>query len=500
MPATPAASPDSLEMRHLGYTPELPRNFRLFTSFAIGFSFISVTAGVFGSFSLGLNYAGGYVTFGWLVCAAGQTLVALVFGMLATRVPLAGSSYQWVSRMAGSTAGWMQGWAFLTFVNISLLAVNYTLAASIAPALFGYAGTVANTLLVTAGLCLLQALILTFSTALAGRVNNAAVVTEIVGTIGLSIAIAIALAVHHDFNWGNLFQAEHGHAGSFVSPGTLFHSGWWQLALLMGIYSQCGFEGSADMSEETRDAARHVPRAMWMSMAVAGIVGFVFIAMLIIASPDLAAAEKSATPIAGIVNGALGSVTGRVFLAVVAFSVFACGLIIFMDTTRIVFAMARDDRMPASRRLSRIHPRLNTPLTAVITVGILDLILLAAFGRTPTALNTIVGITAVLPPIMYGGPCVAALFRLKRLPNATDWSLGRAENWIIPASVTWIALELFSLRDSSLKLGWQYVLAAFGIGAAYLIVRRLTRGPLPPAQHPVPPRPVMWTPRHGLRI
>ena len=135
MSAQPATSADSQEMQQLGYKPELPRNFKLFTSFAIGFSFISVTAGVFGSFSLGLNYAGGYVTFGWLICAVGQTLVALVFGMLATRIPLAGSSYQWVSRMVGSTAGWMQGWAFLTFVNISLLAVNYTLASSVAPGL-----------------------------------------------------------------------------------------------------------------------------------------------------------------------------------------------------------------------------------------------------------------------------------------------------------------------------------------------------------------------------
>ena len=123
----------------------------------------------------------------------------------------------------------------------------------------------------------------------------------------------------------------------------------------------------------------------------------------------------------------------------------------------------------------------------MIAVGVLDLILLVAFGRTATALNTIVGVTAVLPPIMYGGPCVAALFRLNRLPKATDWSLGRAENWVVVASVIWIALELFTLRDSSLKTGWVYVLVAFGIGAAYLIVRRITRGPLPELGTPFGP-------------
>src|SRR5580698_9485525 len=158
MPTQPANSADSLEVEQFGYTPELPRTFRFFTSFAVGFSFISVTAGVFGSFSLGLNNAGGYITWAWLVCAAGQELVALVFGMLATRVPLAGSSYQWVSRMAGPTLGWFQGWAFLTFVNISLLAVNYTLASSILPAIFGYVGTVTNTLVVTAVVIIIEGL------------------------------------------------------------------------------------------------------------------------------------------------------------------------------------------------------------------------------------------------------------------------------------------------------------------------------------------------------
>ena len=290
--------------------------------------------------------------------------------------------------------------------------------------------------------------------------------------------MAIALAVHNHFHWGNLFQLEHGHTGSVIGVGTVFHSGWWQLALLMGIYSLCGFEGSADMSEETTDATRHVPRAMWMSIVLSGVVGFVFIGMLVVASPDLAASAKSGTPIADIVNGALGGAVGRVFLAVVAFSIFACGLIIFMDTTRIVFAMARDERMPGWRWLRQVNGRLSTPLYAVIAVGVIDLVLLVAFGRTASALNTIVGATAVLPPIMYGGPCVIALFRRNRLPESADWSLGRAENWVVAGSVVWIVVELFTLRDSSLKLGWLYALIAFGIGASYLVVRRITRGPL----------------------
>jgi len=50
--------------------------------------------------------------------------------------------------------------------------------------------------------------------------------------------------------------------------------------------------------------------------------------------------------------------------------------------------------------------------------------------------------------------------------------------------VVWIALELFILRDSSLAVGWLFVLVAFAIGAVYIVIRRITRGPLPPLDTP----------------
>jgi amino acid transporter len=471
---------DSMEVRKLGYIPELPRSFGFFASFAIGFSFISVTAGVFGSFSLGLNTAGGAMPFGWLIIAAGQTLVALVFGTLATRVPLAGSSYQWVSRMTNPTLGWLQGWSFLTFVTISLLAVNYTLAQTIVPAVFGYTGTVESAVFVTACIALLQVAILLFSTSLAGRINNVAVITEIVGTVGLSLVLIAVVSAHHDFHLANIFTSEPNHPESHTSIGGLFHSGWWQMALVMGIYSLNGFEGAADMSEETSDAERHVPRAMWMAVVMSGLVGFIFIVALIASSQDLAAAAASPTPIADIVTAALGSGVAQIFLIIVAFSVFACGLIIFMDTTRIVYAMARDERLPGWKLLSRVNSKLSTPVFAVLAVGALDLVLAFTFGRSSDALNAIVGATSVLPPIMYGGPVIVALFRRNRLPESTAWSLGRWELSVTVAAAIFIVFEFFVLRDASLRNGWIYVAIMFGIGGAYLLIRRVMRGPLEP--------------------
>ncbi len=475
-------------IEHYGYKSELPQTLRFFASFAVGFSFISVTAGVFGSFGFGLGYAGGYITWAWLAVAIGQTLVALVFGALATRMPLAGSSYQWVSRMANPTLGWLQGWSFITFVVISLLAVNYTLAQTILPALFGYQATTSASVVGAAAVSIVQLAILAISTRVASHVNNAAVVTEILGTVVLSIALIVVVAITGHLHLHNLFTPETGHKGPYASLGTLNRPGWWQFALLMGIYAQCGFEGSADMSEETRRAAHFVPRAMWRSMALSGVVGSLFIGALVVSTAHLGPLASSATPIADIVEPVLGSFGSHAFLACVAFSVFACGLIIFMDTTRIVYSMARDERLPGSRFLRRVHPSLGTPLHAIIVVGVLDLIVLVLFGRSQSALDKIVAITTVMPPIMYGGPCLVALFGIKRLPKATVWSLGRLEMAVVVAAVAWIVIELTCLRDASLKMGWEYAGGAFALGGAYLVWRRVVRGPLPalPEVRPLP--------------
>ena len=78
-----------------GYKPELQRGLRRFASFAVGFSFISITTGIFTTYGSVLNWGGPRGIFTWPINVVGQLLVALIFASLATRIPLAGYSYQW---------------------------------------------------------------------------------------------------------------------------------------------------------------------------------------------------------------------------------------------------------------------------------------------------------------------------------------------------------------------------------------------------------------------
>src|ERR1700722_11477604 len=90
---------DDALLPHFGYTQQFVRSLRNFESFAVAFSFISITTGIFTTFGFALTTGGPRAIWTWLIVAAGQALVALVYGSLAARGPLSGYSYQWGSRL-----------------------------------------------------------------------------------------------------------------------------------------------------------------------------------------------------------------------------------------------------------------------------------------------------------------------------------------------------------------------------------------------------------------
>src|SRR5258706_13145120 len=134
----------STTVDRFGYKQEFDRSLRRFASFAIGFSFISITTGIFSTYGSILNSSGPLGIWTWPLVIIGQTAVALVFGALAARMPLAGYSYQWMSRLANPHIGWLVGWFSFAFLVVDVVAVDYALASTVIPALFSLTGPMAN--------------------------------------------------------------------------------------------------------------------------------------------------------------------------------------------------------------------------------------------------------------------------------------------------------------------------------------------------------------------
>ncbi len=94
-------SRDEQDLARFGYKQELKRSLGVFSSFAVAFSYISPSTGIFALFFLGLTTVGGVFIWSWPIVAIGQLLVALGFAELSSHYPVAGSVFQWTKYLAG---------------------------------------------------------------------------------------------------------------------------------------------------------------------------------------------------------------------------------------------------------------------------------------------------------------------------------------------------------------------------------------------------------------
>ncbi len=462
-------------LRSFGYRQEFRRELKRFASFAVVFSFISITTGIFTVYGSELNWGGPLGVWTWPIVVVGQALVALVFAALAARIPLAGYSYQWASRLANPRVGWLIGWVSFTFLMVGVVTVDYGLAQTVLPCLLDYAETPGNAWLITSLVIVAQLALILVSTYWSTRISNVAAVTEVVGIAGLTVLLMIVGAARgtlhpdHLFSLGTIPARGYFRLGTFTSVGPFF------LSFLIGMATINGFEAAANLSEETENAQRVVPLAMLSAVLLSGVIGMAFLVALNLASGDLPTLAASATPAADIVRQTLGRVVGDVFLALVTFSFFACGLVVFITATRLVWAMSRDRRFPGYLLTRRVDTRTHTPLVATMLCGMVMEAVLAIFANQAAPLQNLFSTTTIQPLIIYLATVILYACTRRRLPRSRGFNLGAFEWPVVALALAWLVFELSIFRDSSFITPWLYTLVMFAIGVLYFLFMLLTR-------------------------
>ena len=220
--------------------------------------------------------------------AAGQALVALVYGSLAARVPLSGYSYQWASRLANVHIGWWLGWMSFAFLSIVTVSVDYGLIQVAFQPLIGETYTATSAALETLVVLAVQAALIIWSTRITTRVNNTAVATEVIGIVGLTLLLIVVAAIRHKGHWSNL-----GSSGVVPAAGYYSWLGPFMLATLLGAYTIVGFESASNLAEETEQPHKVIPRAMLRAVLLSGAVGMAFLIALSYATNSIKAASTS---------------------------------------------------------------------------------------------------------------------------------------------------------------------------------------------------------------
>lgn len=436
----PASNRDEVEA--FGYQQPFKRTIKSFSSFAIGFSFISITSGIFTTFGFLLATSGPRGIWMWVLASVGQLLVTLIYAQLAGRIPLAGQSYQWASRLANPKIGWAFGWLSYAFLAIVVVAVNYGFISQAFMPLFNIAPSTSTTQWLVAAAGVIEVSVIILSTKLTSSINSAAVVTEVVGILGLTIVLLVAAAISGKGSVHNLTSTGiiNSHSGYYS------YNGPFMLALLLGAYTLVGFEAAANLAEETDEPRKVVPKAMIRATWVSGLIGMLFLIALTVAMPNVKTISASATPVTAIMHAQLGSVVERIFLVFAVVSLFANALIVMLSGSRMVYAMSRDRRFPGFQLFSRVNDRTNTPVWAPLLILAGQLIIVFTVGGNPQSLTTLFTAGTILPALIYLATVllfVAVRRHLHDVPGV--FSLGR---WQIPvaiSAVVWLLFELTAL-------------------------------------------------------
>ena len=445
----PALHADILDLARFGYKQELRRMLGVYSSFAIAFSYISPSTGIFTLFILGIGLAGPAFFWSWPIVVIGQLIIGLNFAEVSSHFPVAGSVYQWTKYLSNRTYAWFTGWIYLFAGVLTVAAVVATVPLVLIPLINNVFGTTIGTDPDTernvAAIVLLSTTLLSiFGVRIVAFVNNTGVVFEILGMVVFALILVLfyhrqSLSTFTDFSYlGSGFNNQ---AGTFLA------------AMFMSLFVIYGFDTASTLAEETKNPRKSAPQAVLAAIIGAAIIGAIFLFAVVIAVPgdmnkfigDINAG-KDPFPLVTIIQANFPGWAANLYLFVVFAAIYVCCLAIQASTIRLAFGMGRDGKLPLARLWNNVSHTLHTPVGTCIVVGVLAGLPLVYYAGAGTIaigatgmiyLSYILGNFAILIARFRGWPKESAPFKLGQWGTIVNilgliWGVAMEINFLWP--------------------------------------------------------------------
>jgi amino acid transporter len=426
--AVAQASDDDI-LAELGIKPELNRRVGPFGNFAISFSVICILAGGMSLFGFGMGHGGPVVMLGsWALIGFMTLLVGLSLADVVSAYPTSGGPYFMAEKLGGARWGWVTGWLNLLGLLGAIAGIDYgaaTFAGAFAQMQWGITPSDGTTMTIFGCILLLHGLLNSTGVRLVNALNSISVWWQLGGVAVIVGALALAPAKHQSVSF--VFTHFHNDTG-FTSPVYVALIG----SLLAG-YTFCGYDASAHVAEETKEAQTSAPRGIVRAIWVSWAAGFVLIAGLLFAVQDYKTTQNTETgvPPAQIFLDVLGASGAKALLLVVIVAMLFCGNAEVAAAGRMVYAFSRSRALPMWQSWRRVNPRTKTPTRAVWLAVVVPFVLALPALWSPAAYGAITAINAVGMTPAYGIPVYLAL-RRGRAYTSGPWSLGA---WRKPVGV-----------------------------------------------------------------
>jgi urea carboxylase system permease len=448
---------DVQDLARFGYRQELRRVLGFYSSFAVAFSYISPSTGIFTLFVLGIGLAGPAFFWSWPIVVVGQLLVGLNFAEVSSHFPVAGSVYQWTKYLSNRTYAWFTGWIYLFAGVLTVAAVVATVPLVLIPLINNVFGTSIGTDLDTernvAALVLLTTTLLSiFGVRIVAFVNNTGVVFEILGMVVFALVL---LLFYHRQSASVFFD------GSYLGSGFGNQSGTFLAAMFMSLFVIYGFDTASTLAEETKNPREAAPRAVLASIVGAAIIGAIFLIATVIAVPgDMGkfvsdiGAGKIPFPLVTIIESNFPGWAANVYLFVVFAAIYVCCLAIQTSTIRLAFGMARDGKLPLAKYYNNVNPSLHTPIGTCILIGVLAGLPLVYYAGAGTIA---IGATGMIYLSYILGNIAILLARFRGWPKeSTPFKLGQWGTIVNILALVWgVAMEINFLWPRNAAVGGQ---------------------------------------------
>lgn len=312
---------------------------------------------IFDTFGIVSGITNGHVATSYAFALTAILFTAVSYGKLVKRFPSAGSAYTYAQKSMSPHVGFMVGWSslldylFMPMINI-LLAKIYLQAIfpGVDPWIF---------VVVLVGL-------MTFFN-LRG-INIVANLNTIIVIIQVAVmAVFVGLLIHGVYNGegaGELwtfrpFTSEDAKLIPMITGATIL------------CFSFLGFDGISTLSEETPNAGKVIPKAIFLTALIGGLIFIAVSYFLQLYFPDISRFKNPEESQPEIMLYVAGTLFQSIILVFSCVTVLASGMAAHAGVARLLYVMGRDGVFP--QKFGYVHPKWRTPAFNVLLVGFLAL-------------------------------------------------------------------------------------------------------------------------------
>ncbi|MGW4599187.1 amino acid permease [Streptomyces sp. NPDC004457] len=446
---------EHIEETEVGEGTRLDKSLGLWQLTAIGVGGI-IGAGIFtlaGTVANGT--AGPAVLVSFLIAGVASACAALSYAEFAGLIPKAGSAYTYGYAVLGEFAGWFIGWDLLLEYTaiVAVVAIGISgyfsflveqMGAGLPQWMLGAPGTGAGHRvdLFAALLCLLIAWLLNQGIRSAARFETLVVALKV-----LVVLLVIGVGSFHidARNYHPFFSF--GVSGAFTGAATVF-------------FAVFGYDAMSTAAEESKDAQRHMPKAIIYSLVISMVL-YVAACLVLTGMQNYKDIDKESgfsTAFKSVGLDALADViaVGAIIGILTVMFTFMLGV------TRVWFSMSRDGLLP--RWFARTHPTRHVPTRVTWIVGLASAAIAGFVPIGEAAELTNIGIllafvvvcTAVIV-LRYRQPELPRTFRTPGMPVVP--ALGVVFSiWLITFLQwqTWVRFAVWFVIGCGVYFGYSY--------------------------------------------